>query len=195
MRFLCGEVTSRLKQAANILGSKLGEEELTPGTEVVWMERPWVVPPLVGTGIATITIAIVVTWFELAFRVAFYSVFPSVSALLITLVVVFITWLCSSLQLALLRASNLYALTPAGLEVQNGIAQRERLTVSASGFSDLKVVRSPFGRVLDVGDILVRLKSGRELLLHSIREPMKVAARVRQITAAPVVVSGKDHLR
>ena len=60
-------------------------------------------------------------------------------------------------------------------------------TVSASGFSDLEVIKSITGRILNMGDIVIETDSDRDLRMRKIRNPTRVAGLIRQVMTVPVV--------
>ena len=98
-----------------------------------------------------------------------------------------VIWLAGALSLAILRASHKYVLRQSSLDIGRGILTRKIFTVSASGFSDLEVVQGIGGRILNMGNIVMETDSRRDLKLIMIRDPMEVAAKIRQVMTAPMV--------
>jgi hypothetical protein len=117
---------------------------------VVWQAHPWITPALAGLTIEAVAFAIVLSWAEFAAGVAVKAVGP-VPLLAATYGLVFFLWLGGSFRLALVRASSHYTLRGSSLEIQHGILSRRIFTVSAAGFSDLQVVKSVWGRILNTG--------------------------------------------
>jgi hypothetical protein len=59
--------------------------------------------------------------------------------------------------------------------------------IVASGFSDLEVTESVTGRMLNYGNIVVRLQSETAQKMVLVREPIKVGAQIRTVLARPIV--------
>jgi hypothetical protein len=76
---------------------------------------------------------------------------------------------------------------PYNLEVRTGILATKSFVIVPSGFSDLEVDRTISGRIWDVGDIIIRSQSERVVLMTRVRRPLKVAERIREIMARPIV--------
>lgn len=91
------------------------------------------------------------------------------------------------LHLVQLRASNAYVLRSDSLEVRAGILATKSFVIVPSGFSDLEVDRSISGRIVDSGDIIIHTQSENDVIMVRLREPLKVAERIRKIMARPIV--------
>ena len=164
-------------------------------SEVVWQAHPWITPALAGLTIEAVAFAIVLSWAEFAAGVAVKAVGP-VPLLAATYGLVFLLWLGGSFRLALVRASSHYTLRGSSLEIQHGILSRRIFTVSAAGFSDLQVVKSVWGRILNTGTIVIETDSDRDLRLRMIHDPIKVSTKLRQVMTVPVVrVSGQEPIQ
>jgi uncharacterized membrane protein YdbT with pleckstrin-like domain len=143
-------------------------------------------PALVGLTIEALALAIVLSWGELLAHVAFRDVGP-ITVLDATLAIAFLIWLGGSLRLAIIRATHRYTLRGSSLEIQSGLVSKRIFTVSAAGFSDLEVIKSVTGRLLNMGTIMVETDSHRDLRLINIRDPIKVSAMIRQVMTVPTV--------
>jgi len=90
-------------------------------------------------------------------------------------------------HLLLLRASNTYILRNDSLEVRYGIVSSKSFVVSASGFSDLEVIRSVSGRIIGMGDMIIRTQGERDVKMVRVHHPLEVADKIRQVMARPIV--------
>ena len=61
--------------------------------------------------------------------------------------------------------------------------------IISSGFSDLEVIKTILGRILNSGDIVVRTQSEGdwEKRMVKVRNPSKVADEIREVMTKPVV--------
>jgi uncharacterized membrane protein YdbT with pleckstrin-like domain len=162
---------------------------------VLWQGHPWITPALAGLTIEAVAAAIVLSWVEFAMHIAFKAVGP-VPLLVATYGIVLLLWLGGSFRLALVRASSHYVLRGSSLEIQHGILSRRIFTVSAAGFSDLQVIKTVWGRILNTGAIVIETDSDRDLRLRMIHDPINVSIKIRQIMTVPVVrVSGQEPMQ
>jgi uncharacterized membrane protein YdbT with pleckstrin-like domain len=169
-----------------------------PGS-VVWTGKPWIVPGVVTRTVLALVIAVVVSWVELSLDIA-HRIAPNLQISNTTIIlwidlVVLLLWTLSLLHLLLLRASSTYLLRNDSLEIRHGILISRSVVLSPSGFSDLEVVRSIPGRIMNSGDIIIRTQSETEsnLMMKRIRDPMNVAAKIREVMARPIVrIEGRE---
>jgi hypothetical protein len=151
-------------------------------SRVIWEGSPWILPGFVGLTVGAAALAISLTWVELA--ILRVGSFEFVGA---TLAPIGVLWLFGATKLALVKWSNHYALRRSSLEVRRGILGRRVFTLSAPGFSDLEVIKSLTGRILNVGTIMMETNSERDLRLVRIRDPIKVSSMIRQVMTVPMV--------
>ncbi len=110
-----------------------------------------------------------------------------------TIIAFLIVLMVSLLHLVLLRASNTYILRNDSLEVRYGILTSKTFTLSAGGFSDLEVIRSVSGRIIGMGDMVIRTQGERDVKMVMVRHPLEVADEIRQVMARPIVrVEGSE---
>jgi hypothetical protein len=160
-------------------------------SRVVWEASPWVLPGLVGITVEALAIAISLAWVELA--ILKVGSFDTVGA---TLALISLFWLFGAVRLALVKWSSHYALRGSSLEVRHGILGKKIFTLSAAGFSDLEVIKSLTGRILNTGTIVMETNSDRDLKLVRIRDPIRVSAMMRQVMTVPMVrVATEGSLR
>lgn len=152
----------------------------------IWIGKPWVLPGVIARTIFIVIIAVAISWLELALGVGSVT-FLNLQVILWTSLLFLLIWIFSVLHLVLLRASNAYALRSDSLEVRAGILSTKTFVVAPSGFSDLEVDRSISGRIVDSGDIIIRTQSENDVMMVRVREPLKVAERIRKIMARPIV--------
>jgi len=153
---------------------------------VIWRGHPWITPALAGLAIEAVALAIVLSWVEFATGITFKAV-GSVPLLVVTYGLVLLLWLVGSFRLALVRASSHYVLRGSSLEIQHGILSRRIFTVSAAGFSDLQVIKTLWGRILNTGTVMIETDSDRDLRLRMVHDPIKVSIKIRQVMTVPVV--------
>jgi membrane protein YdbS with pleckstrin-like domain len=161
-------------------------EKSEDSTSVVWRGKPWILPSAIARTVLVLVVAVLVCWVEIAFNVAFLA-FLGLQAVLWTALLLFIAWLVSLVHLLLLRASNEYILRRDSLEVKNGILATKSFVVVPSGFSDLEVDRSVSGRILNMGNIIIRSQSETDSVMVRVRNPLKVSERVREVLSRPIV--------
>ena len=157
-------------------------------TSLLWTAKPWIFPGAISRGIAIIVVAIVVFWLEIFIGKADFS-FLDVPLALWTILAFFVIWVLSMLHLLLLKASNTYILHNDSLEIRTGILTQKTNVISPAGFSDLEVIRSISARIVNSGDIIVRIQTETEsdIKMTRVRNPLKAADQIRQIMARPIV--------
>jgi uncharacterized membrane protein YdbT with pleckstrin-like domain len=149
-------------------------------------------PGLIGLTIGVVALAALLSWVEFVAGVGF-SRFASVPLLVWTFGATSAIWLVGALRLALIRSSSHYTLRGSSLEVQHGIFSRRIYTVSAAGFSDLQVIKSIIGRILNTGTIIIETDSNRDIKLKMVHDPITVARRIREVMTVPLVrVAGES---
>jgi hypothetical protein len=162
---------------------------------VLWVGKPWILPSVVTKSVLIVAVAVLTSWLELSFGVAFYAPVLNIPIALWTSLVVFLVWLIGSTRLLLLRASNTYILRSDSLEIRVGILTSKSFVIAPSGFSDLEVIRSVSARIVNSGDIIVRTQSETEsnIEMERVRNPLRVADRIREVMARPIVrMAGKS---
>ncbi len=162
----------------------------TSSQPVLWTARPWILPGTIFRTIAVIILAIIVFWIELYFGITDFS-FPSLQVPLWawTVLALFVIWILSMLHLLLLKATHTYVLHNDSLEIRTGILTQRSNVIAPSGFSDLEVIRSISARIVNSGDIIVRIQTETQynLRMTRIRDPLRAADQIRQIMARPIV--------
>jgi membrane protein YdbS with pleckstrin-like domain len=156
------------------------------GNSLVWTGKPWILPGVVGRTIFVLVAAVLVVWLEVALDVA-SATFLGLEVVLWTGLLFFSVWLFSLMHLVLLHASNDYILRSDSLEVRTGILATRSFVIVPSGFSDLEVDIPVSGRILNLGDIIVHSQSESNVLMVRVRDPVKVAERIREIMERPIV--------
>ena len=151
-------------------------------SRVIWEGSPWILPGLMGLTIGFAALAISLTWVELAILQV-----GSLEIVGATYAVIGLLWLVGATRLASVKWSNHYALRGSSLEVRRGIVGKKIFTLSAAGFSDLEVIKSLTGRILNTGTIIMETNSDRDLKLVRIRDPIKVSSMIRQVMTVPMV--------
>jgi hypothetical protein len=135
-----------------------------------------------GLTVGAAALAIFLTWVELAILQV-----GSLEIVGATYAAIGLLWLVGATRLASVKWSNHYALRGSSLEVRRGIVGKKIFTLSAAGFSDLEVIKSLTGRILNTGTIIMETNSDRDLTLVRIRNPIKVSSMIRQVMTVPVV--------
>jgi uncharacterized membrane protein YdbT with pleckstrin-like domain len=157
---------------------------------VLWTAKPWILPGTILRTVAVMIVAIIVFWIELYSVIADFS-FPDIPLPLWawTALAFFIIWILSMLHLLLLKATNTYVLHSDSLEIRTGIITQRSNVIAPSGFSDLEVVRSIPARIINSGDIIVRIQTETKynLKMTRVRDPLRAADQIRQIMARPIV--------
>lgn len=162
---------------------------------VLWADRPWILPGVLARSVLIAVVAVVAFWFESFFGVANWTGILGIGAVFWTILVLFLVWIFSLVHLLLLRASNKYTLRNDSLEIRSGIVTSRSFVVVASGFSDLEVIRSISGRILNSGDIIIstqgEIDSDKKMV--KVRNPLKVADQIRGVMARQVVrIEGQE---
>ncbi|HVP41630.1 MAG TPA: PH domain-containing protein [Candidatus Krumholzibacteriaceae bacterium] len=154
---------------------------------LIWAGKPWILPSALVRSIVIFIVAVVVSWLEFSYLAGMTDPILKMPILLWTGLVFFIVWVASLAHLLLLRASNTYILRNDGLEVRYGIVSSKSFVLSPSGFSDLEVIRSVSGRIIGIGDMVVRTQGERDVKMVRVRHPLEVADKIRQVMARPIV--------
>ena len=157
-------------------------------SSALWTAKPWIFPGAVFHSISVVVVASVFFWLELYVEVAFDNL-AGLSIALWTGLLFFLVWIFSMTNLWLLKATNTYILRNDSLEIRTGILTQRAHVIAPSGFSDLEVIRSISARIVNSGDIIVRIQTETEsnLRMARIRDPLKVADQIRRIMARPIV--------
>jgi uncharacterized membrane protein YdbT with pleckstrin-like domain len=161
-------------------------------SDVLWKGHPSVLPAFISSTFAVIIVGIVLTWFEVSFKIAFAPI-ASFPLLALSYLVILFLWLVSALRLAVVRSSSTYILRRNSLEIQRGILGKKIYTMSAAGFSDLEVMKGVGGRIINMGDIMIESDSGRDLILRKIRDPLHAATKIREVMSTPVVRIAREE--
>ena len=161
---------------------------------VLWAGKPWILPDALVRSIVVVMIAGVVLWLEF-----FLGVDVNILGIPVTLwtgLVFLVLWLLSLMHLVLLRTSNTYTLRNDSLEIRSGILTSRSFMISASGFSDLEVIRSISARIINSGDIIIRTQSETDSVrkMVRIRNPLKAADQIREVMAHPIVRIDRSDL-
>jgi hypothetical protein len=59
--------------------------------------------------------------------------------------------------------------------------------VSAAGFSDVEVIKSVWGRIVNMGTVVIETDSDRDLRLEMVHDPTDVSMKIRQVMTVPLV--------
>lgn len=161
---------------------------------VLWMARPWILPGMLARSVLFVLVAAGVSWLEFSFGFAQVTVL-NVQMVLWADLVIFLGWMFSLAPLLLLRAANMYVLRNDGLEVRTGILTSKSCVIAPSGFSDMEVARSISGRVMNMGDIIVRTQGDSDVRIVKVRNPLRVADQIRGVMARPTVrIEGQEQI-
>lgn len=153
----------------------------------LWRGRPWILPTVLARSVLAITIAIVISLFEISFGLAYNVTLLSIPPIIWTFLLIFLAWVFSMVRPLLIRASNLYILRSDGLEIRAGILTSKSFVVAPSGFSDLEVIRSISARIINSGHIIIRTQGDTNIKMEKVRNPLKVAGQIREVMARPTV--------
>ena len=155
---------------------------------VLWTGKPRILPSALARSILVIIIAIVASWLEFYFSIAYEKIL-NVELILWTGLVFFLFWAFSLTHLILLRASNTYILRNDSLEIRSGILTSRSFVVAPPGFSDMEVIRSVTAKIMDLGDIIIHTQGGRgsPRKMRKIRNPLEVADQIREVLSIPIV--------
>lgn len=154
--------------------------------DILWKGRPWITPQVAGVTIIMAALGIVVIWLEFLLDDV---IVPVLGIWLIywTIIVFAVIWLVWVLRYVLERASEKYTLKKIGLEVERGILSKRNIVLSTGGFSDMQVNRSIIGRILKVGDIVIRSEGEHDIRLRKIRSPKDTMDKIRDVMSRPLV--------
>jgi uncharacterized membrane protein YdbT with pleckstrin-like domain len=156
------------------------------GDDILWRGRPWIVPQVVGATILVVALGIVAAWLEL-FLQLYTPLMPGIWLFLGTFLVLGVLWLALVLRYVVQRATERYTLRKIGVEVERGIFSKRNIVLSTGGFSDMQVTRSLVGRMLNVGDIVIRSEGQNDIRLKKIRRPVETMQQIRDVMARPLV--------
>jgi uncharacterized membrane protein YdbT with pleckstrin-like domain len=164
---------------------------------ILWKGKPWILPGLIARTAVIIAVAVVALWLEFFFQYTDKS-FLGLTLTWWTAIALMLVWIFSLAHLLLLRASNTYILRNDSLEIRTGILTSQSFIIAASGFADMEVKRSVSGRIMNVGDIIIRSQSetSPDREMERVRDPLAVAEQIRQVMAEPAVrIMGKEPKR
>jgi uncharacterized membrane protein YdbT with pleckstrin-like domain len=153
----------------------------------LWRGRPWILPNAAMRTVLVIVIASLAIIVEGSMGIL--SVFQfGIPVLYWTLIVFFLVWIVGLSDLLILRATHAYILRNDSLEIKVGLLTSRTSMIVPTGFSDLEVIRSVTGRILNTGDILVKTQSEKDFSkrMVKIRDPLKVADSIRSVMARPI---------
>lgn len=153
----------------------------------IWTGKPWILPSASVRTIMVLVVAIATSWLELSYLADVSDPLLKMPILYWTILAFFIIWVASLVHLLLLRASNTYILRNDSLEVRYGIISSKSFMLSPSGFSDLEVVRSVWGRITGMGDMVVRTQGERDVTMVMVKHPLYVGDKIREVMARPIV--------
>jgi membrane protein YdbS with pleckstrin-like domain len=147
---------------------------------------------VVARSILAAVAAVVISWLEFYFNIESNSIL-NLPIILWTVLAIFLVWVLSLIHLLILRASNTYILRNDGIEVRTGILASKSFVVAPAGFSDLEVIRSVSGRIVNSGNIIVRTQGDSDIRMVKVRKPLKVADQIREVMARPTVrIEGQE---
>jgi membrane protein YdbS with pleckstrin-like domain len=160
----------------------------SPSSSIIWQGRPWIAPAIVSRTIVVFLVAAVIVGLEYASATSSDKI-AGVSVVYWTIVAFFVIWLIGIAGLVVQRATNLYTLKNDSLEIRTGILTSRSFVVVASGFSDLEVIRGVVGRIIEYGNITIRMQSERSSVkvMVKVRDPLKVAEQIRYVMGRPIV--------
>jgi membrane protein YdbS with pleckstrin-like domain len=162
-------------------------------TRALWTGRPWILPGVATRSVLVIAVAIAAFWLEFQFSIATQP-FLNVPIALWTSLVLFLSWLLSMPHLLALRASNKYILRNDSLEIRMGILTSKSFVIAPSGFSDLEVTQSFSARIMNLGDITIRTQGDTDIRMQKVKNPLKVADKIREVMARPTIRIDKQEL-
>lgn len=156
------------------------------GNDILWRGRPWIMPQVVGVSIVVVALGIVAVWLEFMLEDVFVPIL-GVPLIYWTIIVLALLWLALVLRYVVQRATERYTLRRIGVEVERGIFSKRNIVLSTGGFSDMQVIRSLVGRMLNVGDIVIRSEGQNDIRLKKIRKPVETMQQIRDVMARPLV--------
>jgi uncharacterized membrane protein YdbT with pleckstrin-like domain len=154
--------------------------------DILWSGRPWIIPQVVGITIFIVALGIIAAWLEFMLQLS-TPFMPGIWLFLGTFLVLGVVWLALVLRYLLQRATEKYTLRRIGVEVERGIISKRNIVLSTGGFSDMQVIRSLTGRLLNVGDIVIRSEGEHDLRLKKIRKPVETMQQIRDVMSRPLV--------
>jgi uncharacterized membrane protein YdbT with pleckstrin-like domain len=154
--------------------------------DVLWRGKPWIVPQIAWATVVVGILCVLVGLLEYALGYAWVPVI-GIALLFWTIIVFAIIWLAWVIRYVLERASEKYTLRKIGLEVERGILSKRNIVLSTGGFSDMQVNRSIIGRILNVGDIVIRSEGEHDIRLRKIRSPKGTMDKIRDVMSRPLV--------
>ncbi|MGA3192242.1 MAG: PH domain-containing protein [Candidatus Bathyarchaeia archaeon] len=161
----------------------------------LWTGKPWILPNVLARSILAALAAVVISWLEFYFNVESNSQILNLPIILWTVLAIFLVWVLSLIHLLILRASNTYILRNDGVEVRTGILTSKSFVVAPAGFSDLEVIRSVSGRIVNSGKIIIRTQGDSDIKMVKVRKPLKVADQIREVMARPTVrIEGQEPI-
>lgn len=155
---------------------------------VVWSGRPWILPYVLFRTVLVVAVAVGVAIVESMLGVLYSPLQFGLSVVAWTVVAFFGVWVLWVLSLLALWGTHLYVLREDSLEVKVGLLTTKTSMIAPTGFSDLEVIRSIVGRLLNTGDILVRTQSEKDFVrrMVKVRDPDRVASLIREVMARPI---------
>jgi uncharacterized membrane protein YdbT with pleckstrin-like domain len=154
--------------------------------DIIWRGRPWIVPQVIWATIVVGILCVLVAWLEIALGQAFI-LYIGIPLLFWTVIAFVVIWLIWIIKYLLERATEKYILRKIGLEVERGILSKRNIVLSTGGFSDMQVYRSVVGRILKVGDIVIRSEGEHDIRLRKIRNPKETMEKIRDVMSRPLV--------
>jgi uncharacterized membrane protein YdbT with pleckstrin-like domain len=153
----------------------------------VWRGRPWILPYVAIRTVLVAAVATVVIFAENILSLLYVPQF-GYPVLAWTLIAFFLAWVLGVFNLLLLWSTHSYVLVEDSLEIRVGLFTTKTSMIAPTGFSDLEVIRSITGRVLNTGDILIRTQSERDFTkrMVKVRDPTRVANLIRDVMARPI---------
>jgi uncharacterized membrane protein YdbT with pleckstrin-like domain len=175
------------------------KEELNMKARELWTGKPWILPNVLARSILAALAAVVISWLEFYFSTANTPIanvqILGIPIILWTVLAIFLVCVLSLIHLLILRASNTYILRNDSLEVRTGILASKSFIVAPAGFSDLEVIRSVSGRIVNSGKIIVRTQGDSDIKMVKVRKPLKVADQIREVMARPTVrIEGQEPI-
>lgn len=74
------------------------------------------------------------------------------------------------------------------LEIKVGLLTSKTSMIVPTGFSDLELIRSVSGRILNTGDIMIKTQSEKDFTkrMTKVKDPKRVADLIRNVMARPI---------
>jgi hypothetical protein len=169
-----------------------------PGANLVWKDKPTIMPLVMIWGIVSIILIVVLVTVEWYFGnnglgagipssvPAAGSAFPYPIEIVTTFVIL-VFYAAKVVQLSFIRWRNRCELYDDGLYVNRGILNLENAFLSPMAFSDARLYRSLWQRLIGMGTIVVEANDGRRFTLSYVRNPLNVQQLIRNTMARPRV--------